>query len=314
VHLVIETLLNQTVKAKNIILWLCEEEFPGREKNLPEKLLSQRKKGLIIDWYRNNIRSYLKLIPALQKYSDHIIVTVDDDVYYSADLLGNLYSAYLKFPENIHTSACSPVCTFDKSGNITPYKDWLDCGAYRRRLKQLPLSYNYIPYGVSGVLYPPGVFYKDVCSEYLFTKLAPGADDLWFWAMAVLNGTKMNIVLSNHFPEYIENIQENTPCLLYDNLYSGGNDRQLKNILEYYPQIVKKLDKSIHPRKVAFLQRLAKKICKYIVGYESEEIKLEFEKIKIEQRKLWQNINKLWRYTNKMDERITRLERESRGF
>ena len=58
--------------------------FPQREENLPRDLLKLRSFGLTIDWCEN-LRSYKKLIPAIEKYPDDIIVTADDDVFYHAD-------------------------------------------------------------------------------------------------------------------------------------------------------------------------------------------------------------------------------------
>jgi hypothetical protein len=49
---------------------------------------------------------------------------------------------------------------------------------------------SYFPTGVGGILYPPKCFHKDIADKELFLKLAPNADDIWFWAMACLIGRK----------------------------------------------------------------------------------------------------------------------------
>jgi hypothetical protein len=85
VHKTIETLLNQSHKADKVILWLAEEEFPNKEKGLPRELIQLIKSGLTISWCRD-IKSYKKLIPALEKYPKSIIVTADDDLYYQKNM------------------------------------------------------------------------------------------------------------------------------------------------------------------------------------------------------------------------------------
>ena len=49
--------------------------------------LRQKKFGLQIEYYEENIKSYTKLLPSLQKYPDDIIITVDDDAYYLPNLI-----------------------------------------------------------------------------------------------------------------------------------------------------------------------------------------------------------------------------------
>ena len=84
-------------------------------------------------------------------------------------------------------------------------------------------------------MYPPGSLHKDVTNIELFTKLAPKADDIWFWAMGVLHGTDFAVV-----PNGIRNPQDTTgdnggTCLWSYNC-QGGNDMQLKQVIEHYPQ------------------------------------------------------------------------------
>ena len=55
-------------------------------------------------------------------------------------------------------------------------------------------SFNLFPTGVGGVLYPPGSLNRDVVKKELFLELCPLADDIWFKAMGLLNGTKTIMV------------------------------------------------------------------------------------------------------------------------
>ena len=78
------SLLNQEFKPDELILWLSQEEFPNKEKDLPQVVLKFRENGLQIKWCEN-LYSYKKLIPTLKEYKNCncIIVTADDDIYLS---------------------------------------------------------------------------------------------------------------------------------------------------------------------------------------------------------------------------------------
>lgn len=158
VHVTIESLLNQTKKADKIILWLAPEQFPNKEKDLPQQLLDLISKGLTIDWY-HDIKSYKKLIPTLKKYPEDIIVTVDDDVDYSLDLIATLFKGYLKNPKIIQANRCRKVQF--KGNKFDHYKDWFFCDKYNA-------SYLNFFTGIGGVLYPPQCLDYNILNEDLF--------------------------------------------------------------------------------------------------------------------------------------------------
>jgi hypothetical protein len=211
-------------------LWLAEEQFPNKEQDLPERILNLQQYGLTIKWCKD-IKSYKKLIFALQEYPNDIIVTADDDIYYPENWLELLYNSYLSEPEFIHCHRAHLI-TFDDMGNIRPYNEWLFC------IKSDNAAYLNFFTGAGGVLYPPSSLNKDVLNETLFMKLCPTTDDIWFWAMAVLNNTKIRIILNNISelilinPEVEFGLKEGS-TLGKINFFTQ-NDIQLKKILGYY--------------------------------------------------------------------------------
>ena len=52
-------------------------------------------------------------------------------------------------------------------------------------------SYRNLQTGVGGVLYPPHSLSKEMLKPEVFIQLAPTVDDIWFWAAAVAEGTKI---------------------------------------------------------------------------------------------------------------------------
>lgn len=193
------------------------------------------KKGLEIR-YCKDIRSYKKLIPTLDLYPDSIIVTVDDDMIYSSTLLETLYYTHLKYPDCVVFNYGKEIKVMDDV--VEAYSGWKHA-----KFAEEP-SHKYIAIGVGGVLYPPHSLNNSVKDAELFNAIAPFADDLWFKAMAYMNGTK-----------YIQNQYGHKCCdeksFLYENITvedsqssrlgvinvkEGKNDEQWKNIMNYFRQ------------------------------------------------------------------------------
>ncbi len=237
VHFTVYSLLNQTKKLDMLILYLAEDEFPNMEEDLPQRLLKLKENGLTIRWCKN-LKSYKKLIPALTEFPNDIIVTADDDIYYPSDWLLKLYESYLKNPDNIHCHRAHRISF--KNNEIEPYKNWQTCINYG---STSPINFFT---GGGGVLYPPNSLHKDALNEELFLKLAPNADDIWFYAMAVLNNKKIQVVEKpcNNI-KYVNPKRElgayGEGTLFLGKNSEGGNDHQLKNVLEHYPEIKEKI-------------------------------------------------------------------------
>ncbi len=224
IHLVIQTLLMQSLKPNIMILWLANEQFPN--KKLPNELIILQKYGLQIKWC-SDIKSYKKLIPTLLIYPQAVIITVDDDVYYHSKMIERLYNSYCSDPTCIHCHRATKIIM--KNNEFKAIGGGYDIYPHSSFLHKLT--------GVSGVCYPPNALFKDITKEELFMLLAPTNDDIWFWLMAVLNGKRCNVV--NHSCTalyYIKNTQNESLSLINDN----GDKlfwQQLQNMFNYYPQL-----------------------------------------------------------------------------
>ncbi len=115
----IESLMQQSMKANRIILWL-DESF--KDTRLPQSLRNQQKRGLEIQ-YCKDIRSYKKLIPCLQQFPNDAVITVDDDLLYDYDIIERLISAYLDFPKMIHACRVHRM-VLDQENKPIPYSEW----------------------------------------------------------------------------------------------------------------------------------------------------------------------------------------------
>lgn len=221
VYLTIESLMQQTVKANRIILWL-EEEL--RNNRIPTTLERQIKRGLEIR-YCKNIRSYKKLIYTLQSYPNDIIITVDDDAIYNFDMVENLVNSYLEQPNMIHANLIRRIA-LTEDGYLKNYSEW----PYINDCKVDILN---VPIGVGGVLYPPHSLSSEVFNIDFFSEKCAYADDIWFKAMAVLNNVSSKRA-KVHEPIYFSNESVQDISLANINLFSGQNDSQIKSIFSKY--------------------------------------------------------------------------------
>ncbi|MBE6504801.1 MAG: glycosyltransferase [Methanobrevibacter millerae] len=227
----IYSLLNQNLKPKKVILWLASEEFPNKEDDIPSILLNLKNNGLEIKWCENLI-SYKKLIPSLKEYPDNIIATADDDVFYADTWLESLYNSYLENPNSIICTRSRKIKinddnTFDKYVNWPVSESSEDA------------SYLNLFTGVGGVLYPSNSLNHEVLNYDVASKLCPHADDLWFWAMAVLNKTKIvKIDFKNPTSLNIYRSLEFSDDKRLFELNINKNDEQIKNIINEFPKIL----------------------------------------------------------------------------
>lgn len=237
----IYSLLQQEYKPDRVILWLGEEKFPRREEDLPNDLLQLKKNGLSIRFVKD-LKSFTKLIPALQLGIGCSIVTVDDDIYYPKYMLKKLMKEHQKNPDCIIAYRAHRI-QLDEKG-IRSYSKWKLSTSNRIKI---PSYLNFFT-GVGGVLYNKDLLYKDILREDLYMECCPRADDVWFNAMAVLQGTKTKIVKGGAYPlRYInpEEQDKGINTLSSYNNRQGGNDLQIQAVLKLYPEILSKLKNDV---------------------------------------------------------------------
>ncbi len=225
VHLVIETIAQQTLKPNRVILWLDKEEFTLN--SLPLVLRRQIDRGLEVR-FCDNIKSYKKLIPTLEKFPDSDIITIDDDILYPFDMIELMVKEKSQYYGCVIANMVHEI-TYDKSG-VSPYKDWIFDSS------NMTSSDSIFPVGAGGILYPAGVLHSECLDISKFTNLAPNADDVWFKAMTILNGNKSKKVNDTRsFKERFLVIKTNQDIGLFNsNLIESGNDFQITNVFKSY--------------------------------------------------------------------------------
>ena len=198
-------------------------------------MLGLKKHGISIR-FCEDFKSFNKIIHSLKEYTD--------DVFYKESLLEELYCAYLRNPNMIHAGR-STVITADCFGNIRPYEKWKFIEGLNNHFGLSVFSAS-----VGGVLYPPEanklLANKITLNSELFLNICPTSDDIWMCGMAVLNDIKINAVNNSDYlnyinPERVLGISGSTLWLAYNS--NGGNDRQLRSLIDHFPIIFERLKK-----------------------------------------------------------------------
>ena len=224
VHLVVETILRQTVLPDRIILWLSQEQFPTEE-SLPKKLLELRNRGLEIKIRENDLRSHKKYYYTLKEYPNDILITIDDDILYPTNMIETLLEAHEKYPNAIIARYGSKIKV--DSNIIKPYGEW-----GKNYVIDRPDNFAFFGSG-GGTLFPVGSFPSVTMDENIFLKVCPLADDIWLNSMIRLNNKKVMMLKSNKdilFPV----VNRKNITLAKTNVGKNLNDKQLKDVREYF--------------------------------------------------------------------------------
>lgn len=220
--IVIRSLLAQSSPPQLIVLWLnhsLKEKIPPRLKKLTHDTFKIN--------YCEGTSSFRKLLPTIKSYQDSIVVTCDDDMIYPSNWLENLYNCHLEHPDCV-VSQVGRLIKRNENGEIDMYKNW---PFIRDKLTQK----NFMPIGYGGVLYPVNIFDDRVFDSSLYMQLSPRADDLWFKAMAYLNGKTTYCASEKARP--IPILKSQKFSLNSSNINADENRSQWQALCNYFPEL-----------------------------------------------------------------------------
>ncbi len=219
----LRSLLLQDTAPDRVTLWLHAPDLAL----LPEPVrVLERDEGLRIRTVSRDLRSYKKLVPALEQEPEAWHVTADDDIYYRPDWLGTLLDASRGTPASLLCWRAHLV-TDTREGVLRPYRKW------RPKTEMRGPDPRLFPTSGAGVLFPPGSLDRRVVDRDLAMALAPTADDLWWYWMARLSGTEVRRVGDN--PRLItwEGAREDS-LWRTNKREEVGNDAQIEALLEHF--------------------------------------------------------------------------------
>lgn len=185
----LETIYAQTRKADEIVLWLAEEQFPGKEQDLPEDLRQLAAENRLTIRWCEDLKGHKKFFYALQEYTEDVVVTIDDDLLYPKDMLEILHKSYLLHPNAVSTMRAHLIMV-SEDGRVMPYKKWIHevDGCIHKPSMQVMTS------GGAGDLYPPNLYRKEFFDRDVILDICLWADNLWCKAMELASDVPVVLV------------------------------------------------------------------------------------------------------------------------
>lgn len=215
----LRSLLSQTVAPDRVVLWLGEKDAALTT----DRMEALRAAGLSIET-TEDLRSYTKIVPTLERWPDAFVVTADDDVYYEPRWLEDLVARWSGATTEIVFHRGHTV-RHAADGTLLPYTRW----DYERISAELsPLSF---PTGVGGVLYPPGSLDPQVTDKDTFRALCPRADDVWLYWMGRRAGSLYRH--TGRTDDLLHWPGSQTESLFRGNVDEGGNDAQIAALVAH---------------------------------------------------------------------------------
>jgi hypothetical protein len=223
----IYSLMTQSWKPDRIVLYMSSIEFRNTRVRLTNELVNLMRFGLEIRWVDEDLRVYLKLLPALREFPDDVIITADDDMFYQNTRVERLVASWMRGGDFVHAHRAR-VVPFNHSVDVRiHFMEWQF--AFQ---KDFPTpSLLLFPEGVGNVLYPPRKFTWKIFDRNTCMRLAPTSDDHWYWAMQVVSGIKTKIVEHNDPYVMYAPARRHTRNLITIN-YRGAYERQTKALVD----------------------------------------------------------------------------------
>lgn len=167
--IVLESLFRQTVKPDKIILWLADTQFSDKNKvNL--KLHKFITLGLNVE-YCEDLRSHKKYYYSMKNNPDAIVITVDDDIIYSEDMIEKILLVHKKYPNCIVANRAHRIRFLNEMP--LSYKEWEG-----RAITKSGPEIDLCPTTGAGCLFPPKSLDQRVFDKRVFLNICKYADDL----------------------------------------------------------------------------------------------------------------------------------------
>ena len=224
VWLTIETLLRQSMKPDELILWLADEQFPNKDL-LPKRLVNQTKRGLQIKFCDKDLKSHKKYYYTMKEYPEDIVILADDDIFYPYDTIEQLMKMHKKFPLDV--CACTTQ-VIDPSIDANPIL-WRNPNVDESIIHSSRVQV----FTGSGSLFPPHSLSENFLDSDAIMKYCLFADDMWLTFNALANNTRIT-----SFPKW-----RSFPVMIYNtsktglwniNFSEGQNDKQWTNLKTHY--------------------------------------------------------------------------------
>lgn len=180
-----------------------------------------------------DVGPHTKLVYALADFPDKHIIVCDDDIVYPPHWVSALRRRYAEVAGE-RTIVCHRAhrVSRDAAGRVASYADW------PKEVASVPgslVSDDYFPTGTGGILFPAGSMPALTRDVEQFRRLAPKADDIWFWFCARRAGYTFSLTHTTYDKDSAPEIPNyDSPNLYYDNVGGSANDEQFARCQRFF--------------------------------------------------------------------------------
>lgn len=223
------SILHQTILPNRIVLNLDKNAW--NEKNIPDLLKTLQIAGVEV-YFCEDVGPHTKLLPSLARFTEDVIISVDDDIIYEENLISDLLKGYNETDKKTIICRAAKKIEKDADGAYVPYMK-------SRNVEPGAMAIGFMPFGFRGVLYPPYVFKTKDIFNPIFRNICKNADDIWFGVTEYKEQIKVYCVKSDNITlDFVNTTEQYNPsidtCLYFENSIQGKNDIQYKAVLDYY--------------------------------------------------------------------------------
>lgn len=215
----------QTVKPDVFYLWLAEDEFPNKEKELPQDLLMVCEVfGVKICWTKDNEYCFKRWYVYPKHFND-LVISVDDDILLSSNMIEAIQNEYKKNP-------IKQVLHYKNCGGEIEIKNGIEYTI--GQLKQKSSIKNYFQ---GNCAFAPGSFPLESFSKEMIElrkKICPKCDESWLHPFLIKDNIPITFMNGVRWVETEETKQTAISKDLHFNLIKINNKMYKKADLYKY--------------------------------------------------------------------------------
>jgi hypothetical protein len=233
--LILITLLQQTLRPKEIVVWLTAEDHKTIAENLRVRFGELGIRFQICD----NLKCHKKWLPMIEEGHQTPFVICDDDIIYPKEWFAALVA---EDRSDAYVGAKCHRISIGAKGLIAPYSAWKK----QIRTDGQP-SHKIFVTGCGGAVIHPQRIPRAFLERAQITRHCPHADDVWLKAAHLAAGIPCYKTRYS-FP-CLELPGTNASGLAKLNVDNGGNDEQIGRVAEWFALISPLSQQSLIPRR-----------------------------------------------------------------
>ncbi len=221
--LVLLTLLNQTLRPKEVVVWLTAQDEVALAGPVKELFGAFGVRFAVCD----DLKQHKKWLPMIEEGQREPFVICDDDIIYPREWFAALVAEDCS---DVYVGGKCHSITFNSDKAVNSYSAW----DKQIRTDGQPSHLTFITGCGGGIIHPQRISLRFLDRSEMF-KQCPRSDDLWLKAAHLAQGIPC---YKTHYSfPCLELPGADESGLAVSNVDQGGNDRQIQNLEQYFSLI-----------------------------------------------------------------------------